>query len=563
MAARLPVRRPGTRVGDQAAIRAAVPYAHWMPRMNAADTPRRIATGFAVILLLSLLLGGLAIWRILAMSTNATQLGTNSVPSVVTLNKVIQADFAALRAARAMAAGSAMRGDGSEAAFRAAKAEGDAACREYERLYSDKEDERLFGIARTRREEMMQKLDAVIAAVRQNRAEEAAALIRDEVEAVNEACTEAFNADVNYNIELTERELRKISGNVTGSLGLISSGLGIATLLGGLVGWLTVSATRRALASISDMIRAGVARTNQAIGAVAEAIQVNADQTASSAAQLSAASQSLAHGCSEQTASVTETGASLEEMSAMIRSTAENATKAKELARAARSAAEAGRQRMADMEEAMRSIEASGLDVAKIVRNIDEIAFQTNILALNAAVEAARAGESGAGFAVVADEVRALAQRSAAAAKETADRIDAAITSTKRGAAACVGVGESLDAILAKSAATDELAAEIALAAREQSQGIQQVNVAMAQIDKVTQSNATGAEQTSSAVEELRGQAGLLKENVGRLRRVMVDAERGAALETAAPHGGRETALAASAVGPRSPAADEGSFRAF
>jgi methyl-accepting chemotaxis protein len=530
--------------------------------MNAADTPRRIATGFAVIVLLSLLLGLLAIWRIRELSDNATRIGENAVPSVLTLNDVIQTNFAALRAARAVASGGAMRGDGAEAAYRAAKAAGDAACIKYEKLFSDDEDQRLFTIARTRRDELMQKLDAVVAGVRQNRPEEAAALVRDEVDAVNEACTDAFNADVQYNDKLTKLELRRIGDNVNWSLGLIGAGLALAALLGGIVGWLTVGMTRRALASISDMIRDGVARTNQAIGAVAEAIQVNADQTAASASQLSSASQSLAHGCSEQTASVTETGASLEEMSAMIRSTAENAAKAKELANAARAAAEAGRRRMGDMEEAMRSIEASGLDVAKIVRNIDEIAFQTNILALNAAVEAARAGESGAGFAVVADEVRALAQRSAAAAKETADRIDAAITSTKRGAESCAGVGESLDAILTKVSATDELAAEIALGAREQSQGIQQVNTAMAQIDKVTQSNATGAEQTSSAVEELRGQAALLKENVSRLRRVMLDAERGTLVEAAAPHRLGEP-LSRVPAGPRSSAADEGSFRAF
>jgi hypothetical protein len=120
-----------------------------------------------------------------------------------------------------------------------------------------------------------------------------------------------------------------------------------------------------------------------------------------------------------------------------------------------------------EMKLAMKSIEVSSLDIAKIVKNIDEIAFQTNILALNAAVEAARAGEAGAGFAVVADEVRSLAQRSAASAKETADKIEAAIANSQRGSRSCSNVGESLEQIVERVAAADVLVAEIASAARE------------------------------------------------------------------------------------------------
>jgi methyl-accepting chemotaxis protein len=215
---------------------------------------------------------------------------------------------------------------------------------------------------------------------------------------------------------------------------------------------------------------------------------------------------------------VTEASASLEEISAMIRATADNASKAKEFAGQARSAAEAGRQTMEEMKLAMTSIEASSFDVAKIVKNIDEIAFQTNILALNAAVEAARAGEAGAGFAVVADEVRSLAQRSAAAARETADKIEAAITNSQRGSRSCGNVGESLEQIVDRVAAADVLVAEIAAAAREQAQGIRQVGVAMTQMDRVTQGNAASAEQSSSAAEELANQAQLLQDNVEQLQ---------------------------------------------
>jgi methyl-accepting chemotaxis protein len=173
---------------------------------------------------------------------------------------------------------------------------------------------------------------------------------------------------------------------------------------------------------------------------------------------------------------------------------------------------------MQEMMAAMTAIDTSSAEVAKIVKNIDEIAFQTNILALNAAVEAARAGEAGAGFAVVADEVRSLAQRSAAAAKETAEKIEAAIANSRSGSQCSAKVGESLKQIAEKVASTDALVADIATAANEQAQGIQQVNTAMGQMDKVTQGNASSAEESASAAEELDAQAETMKELVSQLR---------------------------------------------
>jgi methyl-accepting chemotaxis protein len=225
----------------------------------------------------------------------------------------------------------------------------------------------------------------------------------------------------------------------------------------------------------------------------------------------------LSSGASEQAASVEETSASLEEISSMIRSTADNAEKAKTLAGEAHAVARAGSRTMVEMTQAMAAIDSSSAEVAKIVKNIDEIAFQTNILALNAAVEAARAGEAGAGFAVVADEVRSLAQRSAAAAKETANKIEAAIASSRNGSVSCAKVGESLTQIASKVSSTDALVAEIATAAREQAQGIEQINTAITQMDQITQTNSASAEESASAAEELDAQASSLKDMVGQL----------------------------------------------
>jgi len=211
----------------------------------------------------------------------------------------------------------------------------------------------------------------------------------------------------------------------------------------------------------------------------------------------------------------------LEEMTSMIRSTSESAQKAKSLASDSRHQAEAGSQTMKEMLVAMEAIDTSSAEVAKIVKDIDEIAFQTNILALNAAVEAARAGEAGAGFAVVADEVRSLAQRSAAAAKETAVKIEAAIGNSRNGVINSSKVGDSLKQIAEKVTSTDSLVADIAHAAREQSQGIEQINSAIAQMEKVTQSNASSAEESASAAEELSAQAETLQDLVGKLRQLV------------------------------------------
>ena len=209
----------------------------------------------------------------------------------------------------------------------------------------------------------------------------------------------------------------------------------------------------------------------------------------------------------------------------MTKRNAENAQRAKDLAGAARQAADVGVSDMNAMKTAMSDIKTSSDDIAKIIKTIDEIAFQTNILALNAAVEAARAGEAGAGFAVVADEVRNLAQRAAQAAKETAGKIEGAITKTAQGVQISQKVATSLEEIATRSRQVDELVVEIATASTEQNQGIGQVTQAVAQMDQVTQKNAANAEESASAAEELNAQAMSMQENVGQLLALAARAE--------------------------------------
>jgi methyl-accepting chemotaxis protein len=250
---------------------------------------------------------------------------------------------------------------------------------------------------------------------------------------------------------------------------------------------------------------------------VARSLDDSSNQVSAAASQVSSSSQAQARGAGEQAASIEETSASLEEMAATVKRNAENTQKAKDLARAARTAAEQGSNEMQAMSAAMHSLKTSSDDVAKIIKTIDEIAFQTNILALNAAVAAARAGDAGMGFAVVADEVRNLAQRSAQAAKETAAKIEGAINSTAQGVQISAKVAEVLNEIVSKARLVDDLAAEISTASREQTQGIGQINSAVGQVDKVTQASASSAEESAAAAQELHAQAVAMKQAVGEL----------------------------------------------
>ena len=240
----------------------------------------------------------------------------------------------------------------------------------------------------------------------------------------------------------------------------------------------------------------------------------------------------LAQGSGEQAASIEQTSSSLEEMGSMTRLNAENVQKANDLAKQARHAADKGAADMQTMNAAMEAIKVSSDDIAKIIKTIDEIAFQTNILALNAAVEAARAGEAGMGFAVVADEVRNLAQRSAQAAKETAVKIEGAITKTAQGVGISNKVAGTLNEIVAKARQVDELASQVAGASHQQAQGIKQINSAVGQVDAITQANAASAEESAAAAQELNAQAEMMKQSVNELLQLVGGARNDLASNT-------------------------------
>lgn len=279
-----------------------------------------------------------------------------------------------------------------------------------------------------------------------------------------------------------------------------------------------------------------VLRINKSLLQTTDHLENGSQQLAAASGQVSSASQRLAEGASEQAASLEETSSSLEEIATVTKHNAENSHQAKELSHAAKAAAESGLADMESMINAMAEIQKSGDQIAKIIRTIDEIAFQTNILALNAAVEAARAGEAGLGFAVVADEVRNLARRSADAAKETAEIIEASLEKSRAGGEISRQVARGLSEIATKAREVDDIVAQISLSSQEQSQGVSLINTSINQLDSVTQSNAAAAEESASASEQLRSQAGLLNEMVSRLRSMVTGAESKMEVATALNH---------------------------
>ncbi|MCL2701435.1 MAG: methyl-accepting chemotaxis protein [Phycisphaerae bacterium] len=275
-------------------------------------------------------------------------------------------------------------------------------------------------------------------------------------------------------------------------IGVLAGGVGVSAVLA----WMTIRCVVKPLDRIINGLESG------------------SQQTAGAASQVSRSSQSLAHGASELAIALQETTSSVEETHSMTKQNAANAAQAKMLAAQAKASAEKGSAAMERMAAAIDDIKDSSDQTAKIIKTIDEIAFQTNLLALNAAVEAARAGEAGKGFAVVAEEVRTLAQRSAEAARSTANMIEASVRSSENGVQISREVEQTLQEIAVGSRKVDDLVGEIAAACHEQSQGVEHISASISQMDHVTQQAAASAEESASASEELSGQADELRKMV-------------------------------------------------
>jgi methyl-accepting chemotaxis protein len=295
----------------------------------------------------------------------------------------------------------------------------------------------------------------------------------------------------------------KIAKNAASSLARSSTIMVIGLLIGVVVG-----------VGFSLVITRGITGPLQK---VISGLQSGSEQVTAASTQVASASQEMAEGASEQASSLEEISSSLEEMTSMTRQNADNSRQANQFMNETADMVKTGRAATERMTHAIDEIKHSSDETAKIIKTIDEIAFQTNLLALNAAVEAARAGEAGKGFAVVAEEVRNLAQRSAEAAKNTAELIEGSQRNADNGVQVSQELAEALAKIVGSSEKVSNLIGEISAASSEQAQGIEQVSTAVAEMDKVVQGNAANAEESASASEELSAQALEVDSVVGTL----------------------------------------------
>ncbi|MCA9061697.1 MAG: PAS domain S-box protein [Planctomycetaceae bacterium] len=261
-----------------------------------------------------------------------------------------------------------------------------------------------------------------------------------------------------------------------------------------------------------------LSRAISSIRGALQEVQSVSSIVATAANQMTGASQEISSGAQKQAARLEETASSLEEITSTVKQNSDNAQQARQLANSSRDIAEDGGTVVGDAVNAMSEINESSKKIADIITTIDEIAFQTNLLALNAAVEAARAGEQGRGFAVVAAEVRNLAQRSASSAKEIKSLIQDSVSKVTRGTELVNKSGKTLGEIVGSVKRVTDIVAEIAAASREQLTGIEQVNKAMNEMDRVTQSNANQTEEMSGTAASLLGHAQQLNQLVSKFR---------------------------------------------
>ncbi|HWA26387.1 MAG TPA: methyl-accepting chemotaxis protein [Lacunisphaera sp.] len=467
---------------------------------------QRIATGFAFLLIITASLGAFAYLRLVHLRQVSTMVTQDALPTIRVVGQIralVQANVINTYQHALTADGATERFDQIEKEMKAGSATITELYKKLDLLAITPEDKASLAAILAARGRYTALRGEILKQSRTLPAEQMDKLITGQLIPLYQDYIGAIDVLMARKSAEGDQSSTIVDASVLTGTRLIIGGVLAALLLGLAVAALISRRISRSLAQIARELAEGSAEVTAAAG------------------QVSTSSQSLARGASEQAASLEETSASLEEISSMTKRNAASASQAKGLANQTRSAAETGASDVGHLNQAMDAIKASSGNIAKIIKTIDEIAFQTNILALNAAVEAARAGEAGAGFAVVAEEVRALAQRSATAARETADKIEDAISKSEHGATISTKVAASLGEIVDKARKVDGLIGEIAQASQEQSHGVDQVLTAVTQMDRVTQTNAAAAEEGAAASEELNAQAHMMDRAVIHLEQLL------------------------------------------
>ena len=455
----------------------------WFKRLSVGA---KLFAAFLSLIVLMAVMGTAAIWKMASLNTNVVMLTDNWIPARAAANQLTSnmAEFRVEEYKYVVADNDAQREEGQKT-LATIKTKIEANCKTLDELCVDEKERALLDSIKTTMATYMAESAKVMDLVNQQKPEEAEAVLVGPSRAVRLEMNEFIEKEVQLNRDGCNSEGAAARDAYASGRWLTLIVLGVNVLLGiGLATWIARWFTK-AIVEVDDI----------------------SNSVASASQELAAASEQLSSGAQQSASSLEETASSLEEITATVRQNADNADQANQLANSSRETAEKGGAVVAQAVDAMGEINRSSRKIADIITTIDEIAFQTNLLALNAAVEAARAGEQGRGFAVVAGEVRNLAQRSATAAREIKGLIEDSVQKVETGSELVNKSGETLGAIVTSVKRVTDIVAEIAAASREQTVGIEQINKAVAQMDQVTQSNASQTEEMSGTAVALSGQA--------------------------------------------------------
>lgn len=502
---------------------------------------RRILTGGLILLGLLLLVSGMSIYNFYELkSFSERRLRDDAIPCLAYVSEM--AEYSLRSYIRVIIAGTR----GTDVAAREADIKKfeelsekvGAAAKRYEETPLGPEDRKNFTELMEKRKNFKEMREKYFSLLHENKHSESELFFHEKLDPVFSAYRDQMAKMLKWNEEDALDVAKEMADHTEHSM-MISLVISVISLIFAVVFGVIV-----------------IRSTNDSLTTVSSALSDASTQVSSASSQVSVSSHTLAEGASEQAASLEETSASMEEIASMVQQNATNTKQAQEESIQAEASVDESLHRMKalrqtvsevyaksqEMTSSMNSIKQASDAISKIIKTIDEIAFQTNILALNAAVEAARAGEAGMGFAVVADEVRNLAKRSADAAKETTSIIQQSIDRSNQGVEVNARMGETLSEVLKKAESVDHglnqifeksgsvknLLSQIALASNEQSQGITQIKMAISQMDKVTQSNAASAEETAAAATELTSMAESLQEFVRSLMALVGTQSKGA-----------------------------------
>jgi methyl-accepting chemotaxis protein len=468
--------------------------------MSSWTIGRRIVVGFAAVIAIVAGLGVFAYARLIAIETQSTRITLDNIPGIYFSGQMsTEAESRFGLVLKHVLATNADAKATLEADLAAADARMAKFLADYERTITTTEDRQLFERCKTAGARIREIRAEVLPLSRALQTAEAAEKLR-KLEPVVDEYQAALRAISDFNKTAGDNSSHLIVEAVTGAKSGVVIALIIALIAGAAIAIVIVRATSAIL-----------------VGSVRE-LTAGAEQVASAASQLSGSAQSLSTGASSQAAALEETSAAMEEMASMTRQNAEHSQEGARLMSDVDRRVSESDQVLSAMIASMTHIQQSSQKVSKIIKAIDEIAFQTNILALNAAVEAARAGEAGLGFAVVAEEVRNLAQRSALAAKNTSVLIEESIANAQQGDQHVRAVTEAFATISASIAQAKRLVDDVSGASQQQTQGIGQVSTAIGQLEELTQRTAANSEECAAASEELNTQAEVTMTVVARLQ---------------------------------------------